>query len=97
MEKQEQDQIENMPVLEARWLVICLVVVAPLWIWPFDVSAVFAAFGISILKALGWLIGLTLVVFLGSVTLSAIGKAMLKDASQKPVGPSIGSRAQLRQ
>ena len=93
MEHQDQDQFEDMPVLEARWLVVCLAVVAPLWIWPFDVAIVFATFGVSILKAMGWLVGLTLVVFLGSVALSAIGKAFLKAASQKPIESSV----QLRQ
>lgn len=71
---------DNVSVFEARWFVICLVVVAPLWIWPFDFPQIFAQFGISILKAAGWLVGITLAVVLSSVILSAIGNLMLKSA-----------------
>ncbi len=84
MQNQIQETIEKVPVFEARWFLICVVVVAPLWIWPIDFVNVFAAFGVSILKALGWVVGLALVVLLNSMALSAIGKALLKSSSQQP-------------
>ena len=82
-EIRNEEFFEEMPVFEARWIVICMVVVAPLWIWPFEFPAIFAEFGISILKAVGWLVGLATVVFLGSVTLSSIGDALLKGSHRQ--------------
>ena len=79
-DEQDEELFSDMPVFEARWLVICLLVIAPLWIWPFDFPQVFAQFGVSILKAAGWLVGITLVVVLSSIALSSIGKALLKSA-----------------
>ena len=49
-EIRNEEFFEEMPVFEARWIVIYMVVVAPLWIWPFEFPAIFAEFGISILK-----------------------------------------------
>jgi hypothetical protein len=76
----KEELFSEMPVFEARWLVICLIVVAPLWIWPFDFPQIFAQFGVSILKAAGWLVGIALMVVVSSVGFSAIGKALLKSA-----------------
>ena len=83
VQDQEQTQFEDMPVLEARWLLVCAVVVLPLWIWPFDVMNAFATFSVSILKAMGWIIGVTVIVFLSSIAFSMIGKALLTSTSQQ--------------
>ena len=76
--QQEEDIFDNVSVFEARWLLICLVAVAPLWIWPFDFPQIFAQFGVSIIKAIGWIVGLATVVFVSSILFSSIGKALLK-------------------
>jgi hypothetical protein len=84
-DRQENDEpFENMSISNARWFVVCLVVVMPLWIWPFGAADAFIEFGISVLKAAGWLIGVALIIFFGSVTLAVLGDALLKESSRAP-------------
>jgi hypothetical protein len=75
--------------LTSQWYEVgerVIIVVAPLWIWPFDFPQIFAQFGISIIKAIGWIVGLATVFFVSSILLSSVGKALLKASHPQKMG-----------
>ncbi|MEX2449321.1 MAG: hypothetical protein WD407_00530 [Rhodospirillales bacterium] len=80
--QEAEEPFAKVSIGNARWFVVCLVVVISLWIWPFGAADVFIEFGISVLKAAGWLIGIALIIFFGSITLAALGDALLKESSR---------------
>ncbi len=82
MQNQQETFANNISILEARWLVICLIVILPMWIWPSEIEQLFLNLSFSILQAIGWVVGIAAAVIVSSIGFSAFARAMLKQNHQ---------------